>query len=77
LRPHEELERFQHRDICTLSPAQAWAERELLGARLADLIFQRETGRLATVEESLPVYEREWIAERLKRLGRSVTRKAG
>ena len=76
LRTYEECERYQHRDIGNLTPTQAWAERELLGARLASLIFEGEDGRLVSVDHGTTIYESQWIQERLKHLARRVDRRA-
>lgn len=64
----EQERRFRHRDITELTAAQVWAERVLIGHRLAELLFARERERVIYIADEGAITDQSWLRERLRRL---------
>jgi len=62
--------RFRHADLLRrhLNFDTVWAERHLIERRLADLIHVKSDGRFLISLHGEPVFEKQWLAERLSRL---------
>ena len=64
--------RFYHHDLQGADDAFAlWGEETAIRSRLADLAYEGNAGELLHVVQGVPIYEREWYAERLPRLQRA------
>jgi hypothetical protein len=75
----QQMLRARHLDLDYLSMQEVWAERELLGAHLARLIFWRQR-RLRIVRRDhggVLIDERAWAEERVQHLDRLLARSRG
>jgi hypothetical protein len=76
IRHESDYERFHHRDLAQLTPADAWAELELARMELARRVFERRTERIIGFDrDHCPVGDQEWLRQRIAALSHHLDRR--
>jgi hypothetical protein len=72
------VRRFEHRDLVSMPPREAWAELVLLTAHLAEIMADRGRDRVLFSDPTTgePVHEIAWLIERGRRLKRVIDRRS-
>jgi hypothetical protein len=76
IRHESDYERFYHRDLALLTPADAWAELELGRIELARRVFERRRERIVGFDQdNRPVSDQEWLRQRIAALSHHLDRR--
>lgn len=73
----EDCERYRHKDLGKLTSQELWAEETLVRSELARQIYfriNRPYGAYFQVDDGI-CYERDWLAERQRRLATELRRR--